>query len=347
MGELTHKKNKPVIGISIGDVNGIGLEVIIKSLEDTRILNQFTPVIYGSAKSVSYYRKNLNKENFSYQQISSIEKIAHKKVNVLNVWDDAIEITPGQPNEIGGKYAVLSLQKAVLDLKNGKIDALTTAPLSKELVQSDDFQFPGHTEYLTQEAGEKESLMFLVHEGLRVGVVTGHIPLRDVSSKVTKEKIVIKLQKMLKSLQKDFGIKKPRVAVLSLNPHAGENGLLGDEEEKVILPAINEVKSGHHIVAGPFPSDGFFGMGTYKHYDAVLAMYHDQGLIPFKTLAFEEGINYTAGLPFVRTSPDHGTAFSIAGKDEADETSFRNALYLANDIIRQRNENQYESDDEK
>ncbi len=347
MAESSNKKNKPIIGISIGDVNGIGPEVIIKSLEDNRILKQFTPVIFGSGKVISFYRKNLNKENFNFQQISKIDKVVHKKVNVLNVWDDAIEISPGVANAVGGRHAVLSLQSAVSHLKEGKIHALVTAPLSKELVQSDEFKFPGHTEYLTQEAGEKESLMFLVHEGLRVGVVTGHIPIKDVSAKVTKEKIVVKLQKMLKSLQKDFGIKKPRVAVLGMNPHAGENGLLGDEEEKVIIPAINEVKSGHHIVSGPFPADGFFGMGTYKQFDGVLAMYHDQGLIPFKTLAFEEGINYTAGLPFVRTSPDHGTAFSIAGKNEADETSFRNALYLANDIIRQRNENQFDTENEK
>ncbi|WP_420315681.1 4-hydroxythreonine-4-phosphate dehydrogenase PdxA [Ekhidna sp.] len=347
MSESSSKKNKPVIGISIGDINGIGPEVIIKSLEDNRILKQFTPVIYGSGKVISFYRKGLNKENFNYQQISSIDKLIHKKVNVLNVWNETIEITPGQANETGGKYAVLSLQRAVADLKDGKIDALTTAPLSKELVQSDDFKFPGHTEYLTQEAGESESLMFLVHDDLRVGVVTGHVALNKVSEKITKDKVISKLQKMIKSLQKDFGIKKPRVAVMGLNPHAGENGLLGDEEEKIISPAIEEVKKGHNIVAGPFPADGFFGMRSYKHYDGVLAMYHDQGLIPFKTLAFEEGINYTAGLPFVRTSPDHGTAFSIAGKNEADETSFRNALYLANDIIRQRNENQYENADEK
>lgn len=347
MGESSRKKNKPVIGITIGDINGIGPEVIIKSLEDNRILKQFTPVIYGSAKVISYYRKALDKENFNYQQISSIDKIAHKKVNVLNVWDETIEINPGQANETGGKYAILSLQHAVKDLKDEKIDAITTAPLAKDLVQSDEFKFPGHTEYLTQEAGESDSLMFLVHESLRVGVVTGHIPLNEVSSKVTKEKIVFKLQKMLKSLQKDFGIKKPRVAVLGLNPHAGENGLLGDEEHKVIIPAIEEVKKGHHIVMGPFPADGFFGMRTYKQYDGVLAMYHDQGLIPFKNMAFEEGVNYTAGLPFVRTSPDHGTAFSIAGNGQADETSFRNALYLANDIIRQRKENHFESDDEK
>ncbi|MEO1255650.1 MAG: 4-hydroxythreonine-4-phosphate dehydrogenase PdxA [Bacteroidota bacterium] len=341
MSESSNKKNKPLIGITIGDVNGIGPEVVIKSLEDSRLTKYFTPIIYGSGKVISFYRKNLNKENFNYQQISSIDKVALKKVNVLNVWNEAIEITPGQAKENGGRYAVLSLQKAVSDLKEEKIDALVTAPLSKELVQSDDFKFPGHTEYLTQEAGESESLMFLVHESLRVGVVTGHISLKEVSEKLTKEKIIVKLNKMIRSLQKDFGIKKPRIAVLGLNPHAGENGLLGKEEEEIIIPAINEVKNGRHIISGPFPSDGFFGMKTYKQFDGVLAMYHDQGLIPFKTMAFEEGVNYTAGLPFVRTSPDHGTAFAIAGKNEADETSFRNAIYLANDIVRMRNENQF------
>ena len=347
MGESSSKKNKPVIGITIGDVNGIGPEVIIKALSDNRILNQFTPVIYASGKVISFYRKNLNKEDFNYQQISSIEKVIHHKVNVLNVWNEALEISPGKANEVGGKYAKLSLQKAVQDLKENKLDAITTAPLSKDLIQSDDFNFPGHTEYLTEQAGEKDSLMFLVHETIKIGVVTGHIAIKDVSNKITKDKIISKLTKMVKSLQKDFGIKKPRVAVLGLNPHAGENGLLGKEEEDVIIPAIEEMKSGHHIVSGPFPSDGFFGMKSYKQFDGVLAMYHDQGLIPFKTLAFEEGVNYTAGLPFVRTSPDHGTAFAIAGKNEADESSLRNALYFANDIIRHRKENQFEIDDEK
>lgn len=293
---------------------------------------------------ISYYRNNLELENFNYQQISDIEKVAHRKVNVLNVWEETIAISPGDANATGGKYAVLSLQAAVRDLKEGKIHAITTAPLSKELVQSDDFSFPGHTEYLTKEDGEKDSLMFLVRDNLRVGVVTGHIPLREVSNKMSRELIKLKLTKMIKSLQKDFGIKKPRVAVMGLNPHAGENGLLGDEEEKIITPVIQEMKSGNHLIMGPFPSDGFFGQGTFKQYDGILAMYHDQGLIPFKTLAFEEGVNYTAGLSFVRTSPDHGTAFGIAGKNQADPTSFRNALYSANAIIRQRSENQFDSD---
>ncbi len=335
----SHQKKKNVIGITIGDINGIGPEVIIKSLEDPRIIKQFTPVVYGSSKIISFYRKALNKEDFNYHQIPSLDKIHHKKVNILNVWNDEVEIKPGQANEKGGKYARLALQKATEDLKEGKIHAIATAPLSKELVQEDNFKFPGHTEYLTQQDDAKDSLMFLVHEGLRVGVVTGHVPLKEVSSKISQEKITSKLKIMIKSLKNDFGIKKPRVAVLGVNPHAGENGLLGDEEEKIINPVITQFKNEHHLVFGPFPADGFFGMANYKNFDGILAMYHDQGLVPFKTLAFESGVNYTAGLSFVRTSPDHGTAFAISGKNEADPTSFRNALYVANDIVNQRNEN--------
>ncbi|GAB4238909.1 MAG: 4-hydroxythreonine-4-phosphate dehydrogenase PdxA [Ekhidna sp.] len=342
MGESSKKKGNPIIGISIGDINGIGPEVIIKALEDARITRHFTPVIYASGKVISYYRKNFEKDHFNYQQIPDIDKVAHKKINVLNVWNETVEINPGQANETGGKYAVLSLQAAVKDLKEEHIHALVTAPLSKELVQSDEFNFPGHTEYLTQEAGEKDSLMFLIRDDLRVGVVTGHIALKDVSNKITREKVESKINKMLKSLQKDFGLKKPKVAVLGLNPHAGENGLLGHEEENILKPVIGQFRNNHHLVMGPFPSDGFFGQGTFRQYDGILAMYHDQGLIPFKTMAFDEGVNYTAGLPFVRTSPDHGTAFDIAGKGVADPTSFRNALYLANDIVRQRKENEFE-----
>ena len=344
MSNATQKK-KPIIGITVGDINGIGPEVIIKSLADNRILKQFTPIIYGSAKTISFYRKALNKESFNYQQVKAVDNIHHKKVNVLNVWDETVEINPGSANETGGKYARLSRERATSDLKEGKIHAITTAPLSKELVQNESFNFPGHTEYLTQKAEVKDSLMFLVKDQLRVGVVTGHIPLKEVSSSINQEKLAGKLRILLKSLSKDFGIKKPRVAVLGLNPHAGENGLLGIEEQEIIEPVINQFRSGHDLVFGPFPADGFFGMSHYKHYDGIIAMYHDQGLIPFKTLAFEEGVNYTAGLPFVRTSPDHGTAFSIAGKNEADPTSFRNALYLANDIIRTRNEHDFEKDD--
>lgn len=338
MTEPDQNKKKPIIGITIGDINGIGPEVIIKSLEDARILKQFTPVIYGNGKVISYYRKNMDRENFNFTQISTLEKVNHKSINVLNVWEETVEINPGKENETGGKYAIIALRKAIKDLKEGKIQAITTAPLSKELAQSDDFKFPGHTEYLTKEAGASDSLMFLVHEQLRVGVVTGHIPLKEISNKISKDAISSKLNLMIKSLQKDFGIKKPRIAVMGLNPHAGENGLLGVEEKNIITPVIEEFRNNHHLVSGPFPSDGFFGMASYKNYDGVLAMYHDQGLIPFKTLAFESGVNYTAGLSFIRTSPDHGTAFSIAGKGEADPTSFRNALYLACDIINERGE---------
>ncbi|MEQ9405524.1 MAG: 4-hydroxythreonine-4-phosphate dehydrogenase PdxA [Cyclobacteriaceae bacterium] len=343
MSDSTQKK-KPLIGITIGDINGIGPEVIIKALEDSRIVNHFIPVIYGSARVISFYRKVLDKEEFDYFQIQTVEKVHHKKVNVLNVWDEEIEINPGKANETGGKYARIALEKATDDLKSGKIHAITTAPLSKELVQSDSFKFPGHTEFLTQQDEAKDSLMLLCHEDLRVGVVTGHIPLKKVSSSITQERITSKLKIMIKSLQKDFGIKKPRVALLGINPHAGENGLLGDEEQKIIEPVINQFKNEHHLVFGPFPSDGFFGMASQKNFDGVLAMYHDQGLIPFKTLAFDSGVNYTAGLSFIRTSPDHGTAFAIAGKNEADPVSFRNALYLANDIIRQRRENEFDTE---
>ncbi|MBC6426614.1 MAG: 4-hydroxythreonine-4-phosphate dehydrogenase PdxA [Ekhidna sp.] len=342
MGNPTAKKGKPIIGITLGDVNGIGPEVIIKSLLNSRILKHFTPVIYGSGKVLSFYRKNLAVGNFNYQQSDSIEKIAFGKTNVINVWEEKMEITPGEANEVGGKCALKSLQAAVKDLKDGKLNAITTGPLSKELVHSDEFKFHGHTEYLTREAGQKHSLMFLISERLRIGVATGHIPLREVNKKINEELLESKLSKMIQSLQKDFAINKPKIAVMGLNPHAGENGLLGDEEEKRIAPAIRKMKEGRHIITGPFSSDGFFGKGTFKQYDGILAMYHDQGLIPFKLMAFDEGVNYTAGLPFVRTSPDHGTAFEIAGKNEASEVSFRNALYLANDIVRNRNENRFE-----
>lgn len=332
------KEHKPVIGISIGDINGIGPEVVIKALNDNRILRHLTPVIYADGRVISFYRKHLNLQNFNYNQTKSIDKIQDRKVNVINLNEQQIEITPGKGTKEGGEYALLSLRKCLEDLKAGKIQAMVTAPLSKELVQSEDFNFPGHTEFLTQEDGAKDSLMFLVAEELRVGVVTGHIPLKDVSKKVTEKLLTEKLQLMIKSLKKDFGIKKPRVAVMGLNPHAGENGLLGDEEEKVIIPVLNEFRNKGNLVFGPFPSDGFFGSSQYRSFDGILAMYHDQGLIPFKNIAFSNGVNFTAGLSFIRTSPDHGTAFNLAGKNEADETSLRSAIYCAADIIAHREE---------
>ncbi|HCX22552.1 MAG TPA: 4-hydroxythreonine-4-phosphate dehydrogenase PdxA, partial [Cytophagales bacterium] len=320
------KEHKPVIGISIGDINGIGPEVVIKALNDNRILRHLTPVIYADGRIISFYRKQLNLQNFNYNQTKSIDKIQDRKVNVINLNEQNVEVTPGKGTKEGGDYALLSLRKCLEDLKGGKIQAMVTAPLSKELVQSEEFNFPGHTEFLTQEDGAKDSLMFLVAEELRVGVVTGHIPLKDVSKKLTDKLLRQKLELMIKSLKKDFGIKKPRVAIMGLNPHAGENGLLGDEEEKVIIPVLNDLRNKGNLVFGPFPSDGFFGSNQYRSYDGILAMYHDQGLIPFKNIAFSNGVNFTAGLSFIRTSPDHGTAFNLAGKNEADETSLRSAI---------------------
>ncbi|MEQ6119705.1 4-hydroxythreonine-4-phosphate dehydrogenase PdxA [Reichenbachiella sp. MALMAid0571] len=332
--------SKPIIGITIGDLNGIGTEVIIKALDNNKILNQVTPVIYGSSKVISYYKKALDNNNFNFNQISKLEDIRHKKVNVLNCWDDMVDINPGEVSANGGKYAFIALEQATRDVTSGHLDAIVTAPINKHNIQSDDFNFPGHTEYLTDIVGKNDSLMFMVSNSLRIGVVTGHIALKDVASSTTTEKIQSKLDLMIKSLKKDFGIVKPKIAVLGLNPHAGEKGLLGSEEEEVIIPLIENYKSKGQIVLGPFPADGFFGAGQHHKFDGVLAMYHDQGLIPFKALTFESGVNFTAGLPIVRTSPDHGTAFAIAGKDQASGNSMRQAIYLAMDIANQRREYQ-------
>lgn len=333
------ENNKLLIGISIGDFNGIGPEVVIKALSDNRITRHFTPVIYADGRLISFYRKLLQKQSFNYNQTKSIDKIHNGKVNVINLNEQELDITPGTPSARSGEYAIISLKAALDDLKTGKLDALVTAPLSKDNVQSDTFKFPGHTEFLTQEDGATNSLMFLVAEGLRVGVVTGHISIKDVPQAITEESVETKLKLMLKSLKKDFGIKKPRVAVLGLNPHAGENGLLGDEEQNIISPVIKKIKEKGHLVFGPYPADGFFGSTQYRGFDGILAMYHDQGLIPFKNMAFENGVNFTAGLSFVRTSPDHGTGFPIAGKDVANESSMRNALYMAADIAATRKMN--------
>ena len=334
-----HKdRKKPIIGISCGDLNGIGMEVILKALKDHRISKIMTPVLLCSSKVVSFYKKQLDMEDLNFFQVDDIAKIHPKKANVLNIWDDKLALDPGVASKELGKYTRMSLSKGVELLKSGAIQGLVTAPLNKELVQDDSFDFPGHTEYLADAFGQEDSLMFMVHEQLRVGVVTGHIPLAEVSKAVTREGIVKKAKIMFRSLQKDFGIKKPRIAVLGMNPHAGEHGLLGKEEEESILPAIGELKEGGHLTYGPYAADGFFGSSQYTHFDAVLAMYHDQGLIPFKQFSFGGGVNFTAGLPAVRTSPDHGTAFNLAGKNVAEESSFRSALFCACDIIRNREE---------
>lgn len=337
--ESKSHKQKPLIGITMGDINGIGPEVIIKALENSKITQHLTPIIYGSAKVLSFYRKQLNHNNFNFSPINDLSKPYHRKVNVLNCWEEIAEINPGQDNATGGKYAFKSLEAATKDLKDGKISALVTAPINKLNIQNEDFKFAGHTEYLAEKAGSKESLMFMISDSMRVGVLTGHIPLKDVAASVTKESIIKKLKLMSKSLKQDFGIQKPKIAVLGLNPHAGEEGLLGKEEIEIIRPAIEEFKSKGQIVMGPYPADGFFGSGEHHKFDAVLAMYHDQGLIPFKSLTFSTGVNFTAGLPFVRTSPDHGTAYAIAGKGQADEGSMRTAIFAALDIANSRVEN--------
>ncbi|AFK05023.1 4-hydroxythreonine-4-phosphate dehydrogenase [Emticicia oligotrophica DSM 17448] len=333
------ENKKPIIGISIGDFNGIGPEVIIKAVGSNRINKICTPVIYGSSKIINRYRQLLEMKDWQFFTIHKIEQINHKQVNVINCMNDqALEVQPGIVSPEAGKLAFEALKKAVEDLKNGKIDALVTAPINKHNIQSDEFKFPGHTEFLANAFEVKDELMFMVSENLKIGVATAHIPLEQVKSALNKELIINKIAQIKSSLIKDFGIQKPKIAVLGLNPHAGENGLLGNEENEVIIPAISECKKKGDLVVGPFPADGFFGTSAWKNYDAVLAMYHDQGLMPFKMIAFENGVNFTAGLPKVRTSPDHGTAYDIAGKNQADESSMLHAIYTAIDITRNREE---------
>jgi 4-hydroxythreonine-4-phosphate dehydrogenase len=324
------------VGISVGDINGIGPEVIIKSLRDNRLLLDCTPIIYASGKTLSFHKKNLQDTEFNYQTCKSASDAINRKINLVNCWNDEVPFELGKGTETSGKYAYLSLEKATEDLASGKIDVLVTAPISKEAIGKAGFQFPGHTEYLAHLAGMEEALMMMVSEGLRVALVTSHVPLKDVSTTLTREKILQKIKAMDNSLKKDFGIQRPRIAVFGVNPHAGENGKMGSEETDIILPAINAARGEDIFALGPFPADGFFGSPERSQFDGILAMYHDQGLAAFKALAFENGVNFTAGLPVVRTSPDHGTAFDIAGQDKANPQSMRSAIYLAMDIFRTR-----------
>jgi len=333
---MSHEK--VVVGISIGDMNGIGLEVIIKTFADNRMLNLCTPVIYGSSKIANFHRKALNIVDFSFNEIKTAEEANTKRVNLINLWNEDVLVEMGKMTAESGKYAVKSLKAATEDLASNKIDVLVTAPINKKNVQSAEFNFPGQTEFLAQYSNTDKVLMLMVGDGMRVAVATGHIPLKEVAQKLTAKLIEEKAEILISSLIRDFGIVKPRIAVLGLNPHAGDNGLLGEEEQKIIGPAIQTLKNAGHFVFGPYGSDGFFGTGQYKQFDGVMAMYHDQGLAPFKALAFDSGVNFTAGLPVVRTSPDHGTAMDIAGQNIAAEDSFRNAVYLACDIYRKRRE---------
>jgi len=329
-------QDKPRIGITIGDLNGIGTEVVIKALSDNRLLSILTPVIYGSTRALSYYRKLMNVEDFNYSQVKSKGQFFPKTVNVVNCWEDMIEITPGQPSKQAGRAAFLCLKKAAEEMKEGLIDAVVTAPIDKNTIHGEEFPYRGHTEFFTNEFNAGESLMLLTGETLRVGLVTGHVPVKDIASNITRDRVELKIRMLELSLKKDFNISKPKIAVLALNPHAGDEGLIGSEEQEIIKPVINELKAKGKLIMGPFPADGFFASGQHTKYDGILAMYHDQGLVPFKTIDFASGVNFTAGLPIVRTSPDHGTAYSIAGKNQADESSMRQAIYLACDIVKNR-----------
>ncbi|MFY7665824.1 MULTISPECIES: 4-hydroxythreonine-4-phosphate dehydrogenase PdxA [Flavobacterium] len=323
-----------IIGISIGDLNGIGPEVVLKTFEDSRMLELCTPVIFANVKSLSFLRKSFE-STVNIHGIDNLEQLVPGKLNVLNVWREGFDLAPGKLDETVGKYAVKSFKAAVAAAQEGKIHALVTAPINKINIQDEDFKFPGHTDYLNEQF-EGNALMLMVSDTLRVGLLTDHVPLAEVASKLNEGLIRKKVETLQKSLIQDFSIRRPRIAVLGLNPHAGDGGVIGVEDKDIIAPAIKKLFDAGTLVFGPYPADGFFGSGQYKQFDAVLATYHDQGLAPFKTLSFGGGVNFTAGLNVVRTSPDHGTAYDIAGKGKADETSFKEAVYLAIDVVHSR-----------
>lgn len=333
-----HQTNKPVIGVTCGDLNGIGIELIIKTFSDNRILELCTPVVFASNKVINFYRKSLPEYNFNWQNIKELSKLNARQINIYNCWEEEVMVSPGQLNELGGKYAIKSLLAAVNALQRNEIDGLVTAPIHKKNVQSSEFNYTGHTPFLKNFFGATDVVMILFANEFRVALVTEHVPVNEVASQISRDIILRKLNILNESLKKDFGIDKPKIAVLGLNPHAGDEGLIGKEEETTIRPAIKDAKQNNMLVTGPFSADAFFARGLQSRFDAVLAMYHDQGLIPFKALAADEGVNYTAGLPAIRTSPDHGTAFDIAGKGKADESSFRAAVFECIDILNKRNE---------
>jgi 4-hydroxythreonine-4-phosphate dehydrogenase len=333
-----HIEQAPLrVGISCGDLHGIGIEVVLKCFEDARMHTDITPILYASAQVVSHHRKQLKLEEVQFQGVDDARDAVARKFNVVNVWQEELALELGKPSGALAAYAVKSLEAAVQDLASGKVDVLVTAPIDKHAMQQAGFAFPGHTEYLQHMAGvESGVLMLLMGEGLRVGTVTGHIPLKDVAAAITTEAIVAKARLLHQSLLRDIGVATPRIAILGLNPHAGDGGALGSEDKERIAPAVRRLQEEGIQAMGPYPADGFFGKGSYAHFDGVLAMYHDQGLAPFKALSFGHGVNFTAGLPVVRTSPDHGTGLDIAGQGVADEGSFRAAVWAAVDIYRQR-----------
>lgn len=334
---MKHNRQESIrIGITHGDINGIGYEVILKTLEDPRILEMCTPIVYGSPKVAAYHRKALNINDVSFNHIRNTKEVYPQKANIINCVDENIRVELGKSTAEAGMSSFQALERAVSDLQNGYIDALITAPINKDNIQNENFHFPGHTEYLAQKFNTGDYAMLMVSETMKVGVVTTHIPISQVAQSLSKEAILSKIRIIAKSLQQDFAITKPRIAVFGLNPHAGDNGLLGNEEKDIIIPAIAQAKKEGIMALGPYPADGFFGSEDYRKFDAILAMYHDQGLIPFKLASFERGVNYTAGLPVIRTSPAHGTAYALAGEDKASPESFRQALYLAIDIYKSR-----------
>jgi 4-hydroxythreonine-4-phosphate dehydrogenase len=332
------ESRQPVrVGISCGDLNGIGIEVLLKCFEDPRMLIDVTPVLYCSAKVVSHHRKQLKLEEVQFHRVNDAREALPKKLNLVNIWDEDVEVELGKPSGQLASYAIKSLEAAAQDLASGKVDVLVTAPIDKNAMQQAGFAYPGHTEFLQQMAGgDGEVLMLLVGEGLRVGCVTGHIPLNAVSAAITTDRIMAKARLLHQSLLRDFGVLEPRIALLGLNPHAGDGGTLGNEDKERIAPAVRRLNDEGIRTMGPYAADGFFGNGSYRHFDGVLAMYHDQGLAPFKALSFGHGVNFTAGLPIVRTSPDHGTGLDIAGQGVADEGSIRAAVWLAADILENR-----------
>ncbi len=331
------EKIKPLrIGITHGDVNSISYEVILKSLQDSRIFEYFTPVLYGSSKVASYHRKALNMNDMAFNVIRSANQALEDKLNLVNVVTQEIKVELGQSTDVAGKAAWLALEAATVDLAQGHIDALVTGPINKQNIQSKDFNFPGHTEYLAGKFNTRDVLMLMVSDTMRIGVITGHVALREVPGMITEELLLKKMRIMHNSLIRDFGLRKPKIAIMGLNPHAGDKGILGIEEETVIIPAIQKAFDEGILAFGPYPADGFFGSSALKEFDGVLAMFHDQGLIPFKSMAFQSGVNFTAGLPKIRTSPAHGTAFELAGKNIASPESFRDAIYLAIDVYRNR-----------
>lgn len=333
-----NKEHKVRVGISIGDLNGIGAEVVMKTFAQSMMMDFCTPVIFASAKTMSYVKKHLDLE-IDFYGVDAFAKIVDGKINVYNLWKEPAEIKWGESTEESGKYAIKSFTEAVKALKNNEIDVLVTAPINKSNIQQEDFIFPGHTDYLAREL-EGNAMMLMITDTLKVGLLTDHVAVKDVSATITPELIIKKVDTLYNTLKSDFGIAVPKIALLGINPHVGDHGVIGDEDDKVLIPTLEKIRESGKIIYGPYAADSFFGSGNYKNFDAILAAYHDQGLIPFKTLSFGNGVNYTAGLNHIRTSPDHGTAFEIAGEGKADEGSFREAVFKAVNIFKHRQEHE-------